>query len=80
METKRPIKQHVPRPGYSDGLQGPAYCGRWGHYRTGDHALIGQLASASTSANTAEAYCASCLRALEMAATEIEIVKTEGRP
>lgn len=38
---------HIPRPGYTYGISGQAYCGRYAHYGTADHALMRQQARAA---------------------------------
>lgn len=52
-------KMHIPKPGVTAGLQGPALCGRWGHYLTGDHRQIGLDAKSG-----GDHWCARCLRKL----------------
>ncbi len=54
-------KSHVPAPGYCSGKQGPALCGRWAHYATGDHRLIEYLARTGPDG---EDWCKNCLRKL----------------
>jgi len=55
--SKMSKKQHVPAPGRAVGLKGRALCGRYAQYRTGDHALIRQVARQSDG----EGYCTRCL-------------------
>jgi len=43
-QTMATIKKHVPAPGSCGDNSGPALCGRWGRYATGDHNLIRRLA------------------------------------
>ena len=63
MRTTR--KQHIPAPGKAVGLQGIALCGRWAHYRTGDHGMIRSEATAAAQKverrADASTWCRDCI-------------------
>jgi len=52
-------RSHVPAVGRASGLSGPALCGRWTTYGTGDHALIRNQALAG-----GDHWCKRCLKRL----------------
>jgi hypothetical protein len=49
--------KHIPAAGVATGLNGPALCGRWARYLTGDHAQIRRSAIANP-----EGYCKNCVK------------------
>lgn len=58
-----PRKDHCPSSGEAVGLSGPALCGRWAKFNTGDHAAIRrQWANwlAHCGVNAANTYCRVC--------------------
>lgn len=59
----RQHKAHIPAPGRASGLQGFALCGRWAHYRTGDHDQIRRQAQ-PVPGRAYGHYCTECLRRL----------------
>ena len=60
-----PKKNHIPAPGYAVGLRGPALCGRYADYATGDHEIIRRQASL---VGAYDYYvCSQCLRAYRRA-------------
>jgi len=58
MATK---KIHVPTAGRCSPTSGPALCGRWGHYSTGDHVLIRRQAVAAVLSGDTGHLCARCV-------------------
>ena len=57
-------KEHLPKPGYSDGLRGWARCGRTAYYATGDYRLIEELALGAHNRHEADHWCRICLKDL----------------
>lgn len=55
--------QHVPAPGYGQGLRSQACCGRWSSWGTGDHAQIQRLASGAIISGDTSGWCKRCLAA-----------------
>ena len=53
-----PKKNHIPAPGYAVGLRGPAICGRYADYGTGDHEIIRRQAYGAVE----DHWCRDCLR------------------
>ena len=60
--------RHVPDPGHGRGLSGPALCGRWARYGTGDWAMIRQLAIGAIVDGDVDHYCQRCIRVVARAA------------
>lgn len=56
----RPPMRHLPAPG-TVGLEGPALCGRWAQYATGDHRLVRRLARLALADGQSGGYCRRCL-------------------
>jgi hypothetical protein len=54
--------RHIPASGEASGLQGVAYCGRWAHYRTGDHESIRR---AYRDERNREGACKHCLAEMD---------------
>jgi hypothetical protein len=59
---------HLPDIGNASGLDGPALCGRWARYLTGDYALLYRLARQAWKDGEAGHYCRRCLRVLNKTA------------
>lgn len=67
---------HIPQPGHGTPRSGPALCGRYATYPTGDQALIAYLARLSGDAGP---YCAVCRRALADQPASILRATLEGK-
>lgn len=58
-------KSHCPSLGEAVGLSGPALCGRWATYYTGDHAAIRRSwVSSLKDDDVPYYYCRLCVRLL----------------
>lgn len=61
--TKTATKKHIP-DATATGLRGPARCGKYADYGTGDHALIRRQAAQAVKDGDAGHYCRKCLKGL----------------
>lgn len=55
-------KKHIPAAGKASGLHGPALCGRWATYATGDHYIIRRNADDAYIDGQSAHWCQTCLR------------------
>ena len=55
---------HIPASGYAAGLEGPALCGNWAHYRTADHMLIRAEARHALEQGKTDHLCSKCVAKL----------------
>jgi len=57
-------RAHVPTPGRAAGRRGPALCGRWATYPSGDHDLLRRLARQAMASGDVSGYCLRCVARL----------------
>ena len=70
------MKSHIPSPGEVSGREGPALCGKWARYATGDLSLITRLAAMAVRDSDTGAWCAGCIARL---AKRIRMIDKEAQ-